>query len=296
MYTKIIVGLDESDRAKDALALGRLTGDAAGASLTVAGVVMSDPRWGGRDPRFHDADADYVRGLEAAAASLGVHSVTVPSSSPARGLHELAERSEADLVVVGSSKHGKVGQILAGSVGLALLHGSPCSVAIAPVGFGDSAPASIAEVTLGYDGSAESDLALTEAIDLARAAEAPLQIVTVVEPPPVVYGKGAGATQVPRELMETIVRTMRQRLDEAVGKVPQDLTVEPTLLEGDPAEQLAETAVDDGGVLILGSRAYGPLRRVLLGSVSTKLVRSAPCPVIVHPRGAKAEAQEPEPA
>jgi len=46
----------------------------------------------------------------------------------------------------------------------------------------------------------------------------------------------------------------------------------------------------------VGSRGYGPLRRVLLGSVSTELIRTAPCPVIVHPRPAKAAAPAPAPA
>jgi hypothetical protein len=43
----------------------------------------------------------------------------------------------------------------------------------------------------------------------------------------------------------------------------------------------------------VGSRAYGPVRRVLLGSVAKQLVRSAPCPLIVTPRGMR-EPSEPE--
>ena len=50
-------------------------------------------------------------------------------------------------------------------------------------------------------------------------------------------------------------------------------------------EALANVAQAPGTLLVVGSRGYGPLRRVLLGSVSTELVRSAPCPLIVTPRG-----------
>jgi nucleotide-binding universal stress UspA family protein len=216
----------------------------------------------------------------------GDHQV-VASSSPARGLYELAEDTAADLVILGSSRHGTAGQILAGSVGLALLHGSPCSVAIAPAGFADAAPQSIAEVTLGFDGSGEANAALQEAVDLARAAGAPLTIVSVAESPPIVYGKGAGATQVPVELMDAIREMAERHLDEACSQIPEDVAYERMLAEGHAAEALAEVAVADGGVLVVGSRAYGPLRRVLLGSVSTPLVRSAPCPLIVHPRPTK---------
>jgi nucleotide-binding universal stress UspA family protein len=293
VYRSIIVGLDDDDRGKDALALGKLIASATGASITAASVVLFDPNWGARDPGLEDVETAYASMLQAAADSVGGDYRLVASSSSARGLHTLAEEAAADLVVVGSSKEGRLRQVFAGSVGMALLHGGPCSVAIAPVGFADAAPESIAEVTLGFDGSEEAQLALHEAIDLAHSAHAPLRVVAVAEPPPIVYGKGAGATRVPRELKDAIRELTEQHLDEAIRQVPDDLEHERTLAEGHPAEVLAGIAVADGGVLVLGSRAYGPLRRVLLGSVSTPLVRSAPCPLIVHPRRAREPARVP---
>jgi nucleotide-binding universal stress UspA family protein len=293
MYQSIIVGLDEDDRSQDALALGKLIASATGASITVASVVLFDPNWGARDPGLKDVEAAYTSMLQAAADSVGGDYRLVASSSAARGLHTLAEETAADLVVVGSSKDGRLRQVLAGSVGMALLHGGPCSVAIAPVGFADAAPESISEVTLGFDGSDEAQLALREAIHLARSANAPIRVVAVAEPPPIVYGKGSGATQVPRELKDAIREMTEQHLDEAIRQIPDDVERERILAEGHPAEVLAEIATADGGVLVLGSRAYGPLRRVLLGSVSTPLVRSAPCPLIVHPRPAREHAPAP---
>jgi nucleotide-binding universal stress UspA family protein len=67
--------------------------------------------------------------------------------------------------------------------------------------------------------------------------------------------------------------------------VPDGIEVEAALASGAPVEALTDAAGTSGNILVVGSRAYGPLRRVLLGSVSTKLVRSAPCPLIVTPRG-----------
>jgi nucleotide-binding universal stress UspA family protein len=290
MYRKIIVGYDGSQQAEDAVALGRLLADASGASLTLAGVFYFSPRLGGRDPVLHDVEAEHIRQLEETAASIGAEAEAVSSSSPARGLHRLAESIEADLVIVGSAHHGKAGQILAGSVGTSLLHGSPCSVAIAPHGYAGQAPAAIREVTVGFDGSPEARAALTDAVDLARSSGAPVRIVTVAEPPPIVYGKSGGPDYSWHALKDDLKELMRGRLDEAVASMPEDVRVEATLAEGKADAVLAEIAVEDGGVLVLGARGYGPLRRVLLGSVSTALVRSAPCPLIVHPRPAKAEA------
>jgi nucleotide-binding universal stress UspA family protein len=161
VYRNIIVGYDGSDQTKDAVALAKLIAGSTGASLTLAGVYYFSPRLGGRDPVLHDVEADHIRQLEETAAAAGARAEAVASSSPAHGLHRLTEDTEADLVIVGSAHHGKVGQIVAGSVGLALLHGSPCSVAIAPHGYAERAPEGIAEVTVGYDGSPEANMAST---------------------------------------------------------------------------------------------------------------------------------------
>jgi nucleotide-binding universal stress UspA family protein len=120
--------------------------------------------------------------------------------------------------------------------------------------------------------------------------------VTVAEPPPIVYGRGGGPDYSWHALKEETKGIMRERLDQAVASLPDDVRVQATLVEGRAESALAEIAVEDGGLLVLGSRAYGPIRRVLLGSVSMALVRSAPCPVIVHPRPAHAEAPKPESA
>ena len=82
---------------------------------------------------------------------------------------------------------------------------------------------------------------------------------------------------------------MHSRLDELLAELPDDVTVRRVLASGKPAEVLADEATADGGVLLVGSRGYGPLRRVLLGSVSRGLVRYAPCTVILHPRSAETE-------
>ena len=125
MYRNIIVGYNGSSQAEDAVALAKLIADATGASLTLAGVYYFSRRLGGRDPVLRDVEAEHIRQLEETAASVGARAEAVASSSAAHGLHSLAEETGADLVVIGSAHHGKAGQILAGSVGMGLLHGVP---------------------------------------------------------------------------------------------------------------------------------------------------------------------------
>jgi nucleotide-binding universal stress UspA family protein len=293
MYRKILVGYDDSDQGRDAVALGKQLAGDTGAELVVAGVFQFDPVWGDADARFRDADSDFESAVEAAAQSAGGRAATVPSSSPAHGLHELAEEIGADLIVVGSARHGKLGQIFAGSTGLALLHGAPCPVAIAPRGYREHAEDQVSTVAVGFDGSEEAGRALMAASRLAADAHARLNVISVAVPPPVTYGKGGSAGR--QTLLDAIADQARERLSEARSAVPDDVEVDGTLITGDPVEALTGGGDAPGTVMVVGSRGYGPVRRVLLGSVSTPLVRSAPCPVIITPRGMHGEKTE-EPA
>ena len=162
LFRKILIGYDQSEQAEDALALGRLLGDATGAKLVVAGVFRFDPLFA-QAPWFEEAETDCARSVAQAAESLGAEPETIPSTSPARGLHDLAEDIDAGLIVVGSSHRGRFGRALAGSVGLSLLNGAPCAVAIAPRGYATQPVRSVSTVVVGFDGSAESGLALLEA-------------------------------------------------------------------------------------------------------------------------------------
>ena len=69
-----------------------------------------------------------------------------------------------------------------------------------------------------------------------------------------------------------------------VAELPEGVYATTTRATADPAEVLAKRSTDLD-LLIIGSRGYGPLRAVLVGGVSGRVLRSAQCPVIVVPRG-----------
>jgi nucleotide-binding universal stress UspA family protein len=66
--------------------------------------------------------------------------------------------------------------------------------------------------------------------------------------------------------------------------------VETVIEEGDVVDGLTGQAVELD-LLVIGSRGYGPIRRVLLGGVSTAVTRFCPCPVLVTPRSGEAREQ-----
>lgn len=262
------------------------------AELVVAGVFPFHDLPARFEVRWKTEEGEVAAELQRIADRAGAQAEAFPSTSPARGLHQLAEETGGDLIVAGSSRHGPIGQALAGNVGLALLHGSPCAIAIAPRGYREQTEPELSAIVVGLDGSDVAEQALLDGIDLARSADATLQLVAVAEPPFVSYGKGAGPDQGWHELKSAIEQMMRERLEAAVSSVPEDVISKATLVVGEPAEALVDASRAPGSVLVLGSRAYGPIRRVLLGSVSNALVRCAPCPLIVHPRRVAVDAAD----
>ena len=283
MFTQIIAGHDLHEGGRDAAALGRVIADATGAKLVVAGVFPIAVQPFAFGPEWREEEEQLVAAIQKLADQCGAEPEAFPSSTPARGLHDLAEEIGADLVIVGSSKHSKLGEMLAGNVALTLLHGSSCPVAVAPRGYHENAQKPSA-IVVGVDANAESGLAVREAAGLAKATGARLKLIAAAEPPPIVYGKGAGPTQGASELMRAIEEMATANLEKAKSSVPDGVEFDATVVRGEAAETLVEAAGDDA-ILVLGSRAYGSLRGVLLGSVSRAVVRAARCPVLVHPRG-----------
>jgi nucleotide-binding universal stress UspA family protein len=286
-FTKVVVGDDGQDGGADALALARAL--APDAELVLVTTYPWDPTPSrAQQPAYgallhDDAVAALERRREQAGLPAGARAVAIADASPGRALHHVATDEEADLVVVGSARHGAVGRLLLGSVGRAVLYGAPCPVAVAPRGFADRAAAP-SRIGVAFDGGAEARRALDVALDVARDLGAAVTIRQVVAADLLPAVAGYPVVNV-AEFSRDLLDNARSRLDALVAELP-DAGVEVTAdaVLGTTAERLAELS-DETDLLVTGSRGYGPLRRVMLGSTADRLIHRAPCPVLVVPRG-----------
>ncbi len=286
--SKVIVGFDASEQSDDAMVLGQALAKAYGAELHIAIVlprtripfeeaIAGGPLSAQLEERLYESAERRLGGSEFVRASLDGE---VGGRSAARALYEYARDCDADLIVVGSSHRGKVGRILPGSVGESLLRGAPCAVAVAPRTFARREHAGFNRIGIAYDGSREADLALAEAGGLARSVGAQLRVITVV-PTQTSFPMQAALAG---ELLEDLRGEFRGVLEKGLSKLGDKTEAEPVLREGDPATVLAEQGIDLD-VLVMGSRGYGPVRSALLGAISSAVIRTAPCPVLITPRG-----------
>jgi nucleotide-binding universal stress UspA family protein len=173
MQSHIIISYDGTDNDHDALALGRVFGD-AGARVSLAYVRHSTEA----DPaaeRAAQLEAEEI--LERGAQWLGHPEVdrhVVLSGSTGEGLRSLAERERADLVVFGSDWHTAPGHVQPGQSAMRMLEGGPVSIAIASAGLRDRSDVGVRLVALA--GGEVDDAARQTAEGLAELAGAPLAL------------------------------------------------------------------------------------------------------------------------
>jgi nucleotide-binding universal stress UspA family protein len=294
MYRTILVGYDGNKPGRDALALAATLRAADG--IVIAACVYPATSRAGNEPAetlLADAASQTVAGARTQVDGAWLELSTIPGQSPAHGLRVLSGKVEPDLVVVGSSRSGDHGRVRAGGTGERLLNGSECPVAVAPTGFAAKAHRPRV-IGVAYEGSESSETALREATALAAEFQASLKLITVVPPIELYwsaepFGGGIASGETIREQRRN---GFRHTLEEAAERLPAEARAATVLLDGRPATVIADEAEKGIHLLVMGSRNYGPIRSVMVGSTAIELMRIAPCPVLVVPRGAAAPSAE----
>jgi nucleotide-binding universal stress UspA family protein len=194
-----------------------------------------------------------------------------------RGLQQIAAEEHADLVVVGASRRGALGRVAPGATSQRMINGSRCPVVVVPHDY--EIPRRLSVVGVAYVPTTEGERALRVGAAIARMAGAALRVVTVIKP-----SLGADASAGPakesaerhRVELEAIVAAATTELDDGIH-------AEYEFVVDDASDALVRIS-PHLDLLVVGSRGYGPMLGVLLGSVSRRVTTSADCPVLVVPR------------
>ena len=132
------------------------------------------------------------------------------------------------------------------------------------------------KILLATDGSGDAELAATTAVGLARSSSSELHVVHTWRTVPSVHFDTLIRQEMEREAQEI--------LDEQVKKIEGlgGTVAQARLSEGGAAEEIVALAEEIGaGLIVMGARGVGGIRRALTGSVSDSVVRHAHCPVLV---------------
>jgi len=134
-------------------------------------------------------------------------------------------------------------------------------------------------ILLAVDGSEHALHAAKTAADLARSMDSEiLRIVVAFEAVPAYLGEPNMQTAISARMKEA--ESVLKKATDIVGEIPGEVHTE--ILEGSPAEAILDVAdTRKNDLIVMGSRGLGRLRGALLGSQSQKVVRHAPCPVLI---------------
>jgi nucleotide-binding universal stress UspA family protein len=287
---RIAVGVDGFPEGEDAATLGKALAEVTGADLLLV-TVHSEPlilppvgvNW---TSLRHEAQ-EMLHGVRTTLAP-GARTAVETDASVPRALHRVVIRERRDLLVMGSSRGAPEGRVRIGKRTRQLLCNFECPLAIAPRGYRANPKTGFSRIGVGYEGGEESQAALALAATVAAGAGAELDIYAVVDDRrPLSRSRFVHASSERSKWEEAVEGEIERRRSEAEAAAVANGTAkgQVEIRRGRPADALLElsTEVD---LLVIGSRRWGPVARVLLGTTGEALLHDAVCPVLVVPRPA----------
>ncbi len=234
------------------------------------------------------ATGDLVKAAERWDGIAPRYEIAVGVGDPAHTILELAEAHKAELIVIASHGRGALGRWTFGSVADRLSRTSTVPVLI--IRPRDAAPEidtlpEFDRLLLLTDGSERSLSAVDEAADLGVKIGKPVTIVRSIFPEAeLAPATGYGAVYAPElydELLQSIEEDAKTSLDAVVKQVESHGAQAEYLLVHGPAAQTISSLATPNDLIIMTSHGRSGFRRWLIGSVAEKLVRDAPCPVML---------------
>ncbi|WP_047865718.1 universal stress protein [Rubrobacter aplysinae] len=298
---KILLATDGSEEAGSAARIAAELCEKAGSELHLVyvgphvarpgdlGPVIFDPQVSGKaqdrlDQASQELLDEQVQAVTEAGGSVA-EAYLRTEENPAAEIVHLAEEIGASAIIMGSRGRGGIRRALMGSVSENVVLYAHCPVLVVR---GDGRRSLFpARIVLAVDGSEESKAATDTAIDLVKRTGSELYVVhagfTAYLPyahPYMAENVESFAERAEKEAREFLENRVEQIKDQANGQT--GARVHTHLRRGDPKKEIVELAEEvDAGLVIIGSRGLGGVRRALMGGVSDSVVRHAHCPVLV---------------
>ena len=278
-YRKILVAYDGSPSAQNALSLASQLAREDKSWIKVLAVVP---------PYQGDLELIGVSGIKEAitgpgqellaearqlADREGVHILTnLEQGEPYEQIVHVAEEENCDLIVMGRRGKGKMERALIGSVTARVIGHTGKDVLVIP----ETSKLSWENILLATDGSTCCDNALARALEIAQERKVKLNAVSVVYTNDEFYALG-----------QEVVKELYQEADKVLDKVRKwagDLGVQTELFvrDGEPHQAITALAAElPASLVIMGSHGRKGLTRLLMGSVTERVIGYADCPVLV---------------
>jgi len=290
--TRLAVAVDGQSGGNDAFAFARALAHSPAADL-LAMTVIPDfsliAPWAGSDPMHHDIERQMreMRDEWHPRSRIAVER----DRSVAHGLERIVQRNHRELLVIGSSHRAQEGRVWLSGHGRQLIGHLSCPLVIAPRGLA-SHEVAIRRIGVGIDDSAAASVALASAARLAATVDAELVVCSVVDDAPPALGwptvSAAKLRELWREALDDRVAETEAAMGERIAALQRSGSVD--IRRGAPSEVLMEFS-QEVDLLVVGSRRWGAVARLVLGGTGEALVHGSHCPLAIVPRPAEPERQ-----
>jgi nucleotide-binding universal stress UspA family protein len=277
----VIVATDGLPQSRGAIDMARAIADRLNGTMRVIAVHQSVALTAPDGQVLYDPDvtaslrADLTRRVREQCTRDGVRSddCEILNGDPARVISEVADGRHSRFIVLGIGRHQLVDRIFGDETALKVARLSHVPVLAVPDG-----PAELPRhAIVGLDFSEGSVRAAQATLRLLQPGGV-LELVHVVPRERLLVDAWVSQEEYMHFVRHSVTR-FRARLS-----VPGDVRVEEMVLSGDPAKELLTYAQRiDADLIAAGSHGHGFATRLVIGSVTTKLLRSATCAVLVTP-------------
>ncbi len=191
---------------------------------------------------------------------------------PYERIIDLAESENCDLIVMGRRGLRRLERVFVGSVTARVIGYSPIDVLVVP----RDTTVAWEKILIATDGSRYSMAATKQAIDFAKSYGGELKVMSVVDVPAEFYGEAP-------QVVDDMIKKAKGYVEDIKKQAESEgIRTETYVREGE--SYLAITALarkEDIKTIVMGSHGRTGLKRLLMGSVTEKVIGHSPCPVLV---------------
>ena len=268
-FARLLVCVDGSPDSEGALAGALVWAKLWESKVYLLEVLEFIPGYTGLAPEFvvqwENEVRAYLEAAKAEAASAGIPLETLMATgeSAHSAIIAAAQKIQPGAIVMGRHGRGGLARLMMGSVTARVLGHSPCPVLVVP----RESPLTVQKILLASDGSPYSAAAWEEALALTRRLGGSLLAVSVA--------REEGELPVAEEIVNHLMKSANQ----------QGIPLETHVIIGQPDDAIIQIALKNQvGLIILGSHGRTGFKRLLMGSVTERVIGQAPCPVLVVPK------------
>lgn len=266
-FERIMLATDGSEYSAGAVRVAVEMSRRHNAKLLILGIAVHSPEYATLVPDLEEiatakAQANVQNAAEQAQGT-DYEVVIKLAGDPYRGIVEAAEEQRADVIVMGRRGRRGLARLMVGDATAKVVGSAPCAVLVVP----KSANIWCNRILVATDGSRYGDAATLAAVAVAREKCYPLTVLSAVP---------ASHNEERRREAEAAVQRVKDNLSGS------GIEVSGMIEEGRPEQVIIDKARETGAdLIVMGTHGRTGKDRVLLGSVSERVIGQAECPIML---------------